>query len=78
MSYKDIELEEDDDTFITESKRDYHFTITRFTALQFLQKQINTYRQFKKFPRTHKSFKSLQYTGAMYEYIFDELSKNNP
>jgi hypothetical protein len=80
MSYKDIELDEEDDSFIPAAQRPLEeFKITHWQALQFLQKQVNTYKQFKKFPRTHKSFKSLQYTGAMYEFILDSLSKaNNP
>lgn len=77
-SYKDIELDEEDDNFIPAAQKEFHFTITHYEALQFLRKQVNTYKQFKKFPPHHKSFKALQYTGAMYEYIFDAISRNNP
>jgi len=76
-SYKDIELDEDE--LFTPSELP-QFLITDKEAKAFLVSLVNTYRQFSKFPKSHRSYKSLQHTGAMYEYILRkfESAGNNP
>ena len=49
------------------------FQITEGEARQFLLSCIRTYTQFDKFPHTHRSYKTLRRTGAIYQFIYDKL-----
>ena len=72
MDYLNLELD-DEELTTPRGPPAFHFNITEDSAIKFLESQVNTYKQFKRFPTHHKSYKSLQYTGAMYEYILSRF-----
>jgi hypothetical protein len=74
MSYKDIELDEEE---LFSPKELPQFLITDAEAIKFLRSLASTYRQFSKFPKSHRSYKSLQHTGAMYEFILRKFESNS-
>lgn len=77
MDYKDIELDEEELTTPLVSNK-FHFNISDADLKLYLTRCIKASNQFKKFPDSHKSKKSLMYGLAIYEALWQRVFPDKP